>query len=173
METALYYGKEVEVIARGQMFSKVQNIGDPSSARTASTASLKPVLIKKVRQGFMARRPLTISDFAFDQLCEIWGRDPNFSMPISVSPDQENDVLDEVPDAEDGLTEASHRKLAPSYDIVFSTDPAVDGLLAGTGGHAGPYYDSPVLRVFHGPRKAMYDKLLVKGFKPTRMAQFA
>ena len=174
MEKALYFDKEVEVITRGIMFSQIQNVGDPSSARTASTANLKPLRYQVMRGHgswvTKTRRQLTISPANFVRLCEIWRRDPNFSMPISISPAQEKDVVDEIPSADEGITIASERKLAPSYDVVFSANLEVYALLEESGGHAGPYFDSPDLRVFNGPRKAMYNALLDAGFVPTRMA---
>jgi hypothetical protein len=174
MDKALYFGKEVEVLERGVTFSRIQNPNDPSSARGGiSSKYLDPwrdMTAKKTGIGFTKARPiLTINPKNFARLCEIFRQDPNFSMPISVHPDQEDAVLDEVPSAEDGLSIASRRKLANSYDVVFSNNPVVDALLGGSGGHAGPYFDNPEIRVFNGPRKAFYNALLAAGFKPTYM----
>ena len=171
MIAALYFNKEVEVIERGNKFSRIQDINNPSSARTVSTDYLKPPRVRasETRRANGARPQLSISPINFTRLCDIFRADPNFSMPISVRPDQKDNVADEIPSAEDGMTIASHRKLANSYDVVFSESSEVSLLLEGSGGHAGPYFDSSELRVFNGPRKAFYNLLLDAGFKPTTM----
>lgn len=171
MQHALFFDKEVEVIARGEKFSRIQNLNDPRSARTVSTQYLKPLRYKAAGPARAAatRRVLTLSPANFDRLCEIFRQDPNFSMPISVRADQEDGVVDEIPFAEDGITIASERKLAVSQDVVFSASVEVDMLLKDSGGHAGPYFNHLVLRVFNGPRKAFYGMLLDAGFKPTHM----
>lgn len=170
MERVLYFDKEVEIIERGNKFSRIQNIDNPTSARTVSTAYLKTLRFSRNRDSFgvsIPRPRLTLSPTNFARLCEIFRQDSNFSMPLSVAPEQEDAVMDEIENAADGLTIASHRKLAPSYDVVFSASAEVDTLLEGSGGHAGPYFDSAALRVFNGPRKAFYNVFLDAGFKPS------
>lgn len=176
MERAMYFGKEVEVIERGNKFSKIQNVDDPSSARTVSTEYLKSIRTTAgVSRAHKSRPLLTMNsnDANFIRLCDIFRQDPNFSMPISIREDQEHDVLDEISHAEDGITIASNRKLAPSHDITFSASSEVDALLKGSGGYAGPFYNSNTMRVFHGPRKAFYGMLLDAGFTPTRIGAAA
>ena len=115
------------------------------------------------------RISLTISPTNFQRLCDIFRADKNFSMPISAPPAQKDAVVDEIPNAEEGITLASTHKMFTSYDVVFSDDPEVDALLEGSGGRAGPFFNHPVIRVFNGPRKELYNALLDAGFKPTHL----
>jgi hypothetical protein len=91
-------------------------------------------------------------------------------MPISVPPEQEELVQDEISHAEDGITVASDRKSHTSYDIVFSANPEIDTLLAGSGAYTRPFFNSDVLVLLHGPRKAFYHMLLDLGFQPSHLA---
>lgn len=115
------------------------------------------------------RAQLALAPDAISGLVKIFQNDPNFKMPISAPPDQENAVIDEIPSAEEGLTIATGQKLYTSYDVVYTTDAQVDALLAGSGGHSEPWFDSDHLSFFNGPRKAFYNTLLDAGCKPTRL----
>jgi len=130
-----------------------------------------PVTVKRRAASLegKSRKFLTLSPEKRARLILKLRNDPNFSMPISAAPDQEDTVTDEITNADEGLTIASSQKLFPSHDIVFSADPKIDEILEGSGGQAIPFFNSKVLRLFKGPRKAMYNLLLDAGFKPTRM----
>lgn len=103
------------------------------------------------------------------RLVGILRSDPNFAMPISVPPAQEDDVKDEIVNAEDGLTVATSRKLATSYDVVFSANPEIENLLEGSGAYCRPFFSNQDLVLLHGARRDFYFMLLDQGFQPTHM----
>ena len=143
--------------------------GVPASA-ILEIVEILPALAKRgLSLESVSRKTFSLSPEKKSRLVDIFTVDPKFSMPISAPPEQEDAVNDEITNASDGLTIASPQKMFTSYDTVFSFNSEVNDILEGSGGEAIPYFDSRVICLFKGPRKAFYNFLLDAGFKPTRM----
>jgi hypothetical protein len=113
------------------------------------------------------KREISFGGSDWNRLVEILRNDPLFSLPVSVPPENVGELGD---DEERAATISSERKLATSYDIVFSINLEAAELIKKLGGYVKPFYMQPdKLYLFHGPRKAFYDALRNEGFLPTKL----
>jgi hypothetical protein len=116
---------------------------------------LEPVQKQSVIRNY---RTFTANPILWDEIVSILKTDPNFKTSVSVSPEDEYLVEDEM-GAVENLTVASENKLAISYDVRYSTDEKLVNLLQQVGIESHPFFGSKFISLAHGPRKEFYTAL--------------
>jgi hypothetical protein len=116
---------------------------------------LEPVQKQRVIRNY---RTFAVNPILWDEIVSILKTDPNFKTSVSVSPEDEYLVEDEM-GAVENLTVASENKLAISYDVRYSTDEKLVNLLQQVGIESHPFFGSKFISLAHGPRKEFYTAL--------------